>query len=420
MVINNIGITGVLALLGLSSLPLAAEQSIPAVAIGNPNWAILMTPEGYSDVALDNRPGFQGREYLSGEWAASIFYTGGSNPSGPIWLRKVWAFPCWDTNSNFTVDQVIAGDTPPFNSDGFQRFYSRISNGDLEITMRYEMIDTTTGIDQGDEKEGTGGAGSSTTSDRYVFVQKYEVKNLSGGGLSNVRFYHFLHGLKTGLSLYDDRVYGGPMSAYRYDNTQKGTSLSLHKVTSEIYLHADTVCMHAMDLPSAFECGYYGKKPADDHRVGKPSIGTHLSVEADSLNGVDFFEPSQTPQSWVSGAMCFNFPNLAAGATHEITVLLTIRTESVVVAPPPEIKIIDTFIDGSDFVLDFEETTGAPLDGFLLRSSKDMMGDFPADWPQLLVPRTIGLPYPGASRYRIPINLLVNPKCFYRIQPFIE
>ncbi|MGB6222314.1 hypothetical protein, partial [Haloferula sp.] len=240
---------------GLGASEVDALPSISGVEIANPEWSIIMTPEGYSDVALDKRPGFDGREYLSGEWAAAVKYSGSA---GPIWLRKTWGFPCWDTNSNFTVVDPVGIDTPQTNSDDFLRFISRISNGVLEITIRYEMVDTATGIEQGDERASAEGDGGSTTSSRYVLRQTYVVRNISGGALSEICFYHFLHGLTSGVSLYDDRDYGGPMAAYHFDNTQHGSSLSLNTTTGEIFSHLDTVCMHAMDVPTAIECGYYG------------------------------------------------------------------------------------------------------------------------------------------------------------------
>lgn len=38
-----------------------------SLTVANPHWNITMTDGGYSDFLLDNTPGFQGREYLSGE-----------------------------------------------------------------------------------------------------------------------------------------------------------------------------------------------------------------------------------------------------------------------------------------------------------------------------------------------------------------
>jgi hypothetical protein len=257
-----------------------------------------------------------------------------------------------------------------------------------------------------------------TLSDRYVLMQSYSVKNISGGPLGKVRFYHFLHGLKTGISLYDNRPYPGKLSEYRYDNTQRGTSLAFNRITDEIFSLEDTVCMHAMDVPAEIECDYYGKEGVDSHEEGKPSVGAHLSVEANDLNDVDFFDPPE--QRWVSGAMCFDFPDLAMGESHDITVLLSIRSVATFAAPAPNVRILDARIEGTDYIIEFEETTGAPVDGFLLRTSKDMSGSFPMDWPSLPIPRFIDVPYPGASRYTIPIDLDTNPSCFFVVQPFLE
>ena len=44
--------------------------------VSNPDWQILLTDWGYADLAFDLRPGFVGREYLSGEWAGAAFNLG--------------------------------------------------------------------------------------------------------------------------------------------------------------------------------------------------------------------------------------------------------------------------------------------------------------------------------------------------------
>jgi hypothetical protein len=313
----------------------------------------------------------------------------------------------------------FAFDMPPMNSDGFNRFLSKITNGDVEITIRYEMLDTLTGIAQGIEPAGSGEPGTSTTGDRYVFMQTYSVKNVSGGNLNNVRFYQFLHGLNSGTSLYDNRDYGGPMGAYRFDNAQTGNTRSFNLVTGEIFTHEDTVCMHSMEAPSAFECGYYGREPDDDHRTtGKPSIGTHLSVEASTLDGTDFFDPPEG--HWVSGAMAWDLPELAADASHDVTVLLSIRSVSLFDEAAPKIEVISAGIDGSDYVIDFQETTGATLDGFILKSSKDMSETSPDVWPQILIPYTLDVPFEGANRFKFPLNLVEDPRRFFVVDGFLQ
>ena len=55
----------------MSGLALAQTTTL---TLGNPAWNVTLTDYGYSDFLLDNTPGFQGREYLSGEWGAAVSY----------------------------------------------------------------------------------------------------------------------------------------------------------------------------------------------------------------------------------------------------------------------------------------------------------------------------------------------------------
>ncbi len=58
--------------------------------------------------------------------------------------------------------------------------------------------------------------------------------------------------------------------------------------------------------------------------TGKPSVGTHLSVETNALSGTDAFTP-EAP--WVAGAARWDMANtLEAGATATLELMLTIRT----------------------------------------------------------------------------------------------
>lgn len=86
----------------------------------NANWRVLVTPTGYLDLIIDARPGFDGREYLSGEWAPAVGYDG----HAPMWLGPQHVFPDWETNSNFMTirrdGQSVWPKDPanPFNEDG--------------------------------------------------------------------------------------------------------------------------------------------------------------------------------------------------------------------------------------------------------------------------------------------------------------
>jgi hypothetical protein len=68
-------------------LPLTALAQGP-LTLANPHWNITLTDFGYSDFLLDNTPGFEGREYLSGEWGAAVGYqvAGGPNVNAQ-WLE---------------------------------------------------------------------------------------------------------------------------------------------------------------------------------------------------------------------------------------------------------------------------------------------------------------------------------------------
>jgi hypothetical protein len=399
------------AMLALPSV-LRGQLVSSGFQVQNPNWEILITDYGYADLLLDRRPGFIGREFLSGEWAAAVLYAGGQNPTGPIWFQKQWFFPDWVSNSNFGVEQGFR--TIGTNASLFRIYQSVITNRDLRITMTYEMLDSTNGIAQGTTRKSAGGAGSSVTSDRYVFRQTYRLTNISGSALTNVRLYQFMHGLETGTSVYDDRMYVGPMSTYRYDNTQQGQPFSFDSRSGEIVQHSDTIAFHSMLLPNAWEVGYFGKKGVDSHEVGKPSVGVHLSVEANSLNGTDFFDPPE--DRWVSGAQRFDLGNLAAGASVTNDVLLTIQTSFVVRFAGVDIRILTARREGAKFILEFRELIGGPV-GFILRKSTTL-GTPPKEWTQLPIPSTI-FPQTGMRRFEIPIEAN-ETQAFYFLDPVIQ
>ncbi len=56
----------------------------------------------------------------------------------------------------------------------------------------------------------------------------------------------------------------------------------------ETVQHTDTLGVSFNRMPSGYELGFYGVKGTDDHSVGKPSAGVHLSVETDTFNSMDY------------------------------------------------------------------------------------------------------------------------------------
>ena len=399
--------------------PLVARGQLASSGypVSNPDWEILVTDYGYADLALDRRAGFVGREYLSGEWAAAVLYSGGQNPTNAIWFQPQWFFPDWVSDSNFGVETPF-GSTGTNNASGFTAYRSVITNGNLRITLTYEMLDTATGIAQGTAPKSAGGAGSSLLSNRYVFRQTYRITNISGGTLTNIRLFQFLHGLEMGTSLYDDRLYGGAMSAYRYDITQQGQSYGFDSRTGEIVRHSDTLTFHAQMTPSAWEAGYYGKRGVDSHVVGKPSTGVHLKVEANNLNtNIDYFAPAET--RWVSGAQRFELGSLSAGGSVTLDVLLSLQTSYVVAFPGVNVVIRGLHKTTTNtFIIDFQEMIGGPVGFTLLRSTNVNLTPVSA-WEQVPIPYFINVPQPGWRRYVAPVDPAL-PRCFYLIQPFIK
>ena len=384
--------------------------------VSSPEWEILMTDWGYADLALDRRPGFEGREYLSGEWAAAVHYSGGQNPTNAVWFEPQWYYPDWVSDSNFGVQQSFFP-TGTNNANGFPVYRSVITNSDLGVIMTYEMLDTTNGIPAGLTPKSAGGAGSNLLSSRYVFRQTYRINNISGGPLTNFKFYQFLHGLAMNLSLYDDRLYAGALSEYRYDNTQQGQPYSFDSRTGETVQHFDTIALHAKVMPAAYEVGYYGRKGVDNHIIGKPGVGVHWSVETNFLHNTDSFSPPET--RWVSGALRFDLGTLAAGATFTQDVLLSVKSTEVVVYPPPHIVIQNSQVKGDRFLIDFQDTTANPLLAFILRKSTNVTLKPATAWEQVFIPYTNNVPQTGWKRFGAPFDPAV-PRSFYLIQSIIQ
>lgn len=338
---------------------LASLQAGADVCITNPDWGILVTDHGYSDIMVDLRPEFAGREYLSGEWAAAIHYD--QNPLGmPEWLEPDFVFPDWTTNSTFAVVKAV-GPTGVTNAFGFPVFDAVIDNGQLRIRMVFEMVDTGSGIAQGVAPASAPGPGTSIPSTRVVLRQTYEITNVSEFDLTNVELYQFLHGLQSLVSIHDDRAYPGPFSAYRHDTTQVGLDFnsSVFDPSSACGVpvgplpnaaHTDAVSFHSSVAPVDVENGHYGNFAAgDDHQTAKPSVGTHLSIEAGLLNGVDFFDPGDADfpttvpsfgftapdDLWISGVQEYSFGLIAPDQTVTFDVLLSLATETEILPPDP-------------------------------------------------------------------------------------
>ena len=306
----------------------AAQQLL----LANPHWNITLSDYGYSDFMLDNTPGFEGREYLSGEWATAVGYQVSGRPvTTPQWLEPHFIFPDWSANSTFHVVTPLT--ETGVNAEGLPIAQSVIANGDIEITLRYEMLDTIVGTPMGMTAASSAApARVSISSDRYVLKQTCTIRNISGGALTNLQLFQLLHGLVSQRGVFDNGLYAGPLSQFRYDVTQAGVDTAAVGGGSSTAGLEDFIAFHASRIPSAYEIGYYGIEGngVDDHAMGKPSEGVHLSIENNwqsapynARQGTDQFAP---PQRWVAGAQRWDLGALTPGQSTSLEMLLTLRT----------------------------------------------------------------------------------------------
>ncbi len=290
--------------------------------IDSPNWEIGIDDFGYSDWFVDQRPGFEGRDYLSGEWGGAVGYKVGASPvTTPKWLTPLFEGPDWTTNSDFSVLNSTL-DTGMTNAGGFAIFESTIGNGDLEIKVTSQVVDTGSGMAIGSDPASTGGAGTSLTSDQYVFKQSYGITNISGEDITDLKFYQLLVGDNATESLYDDRDYGGVLGDYQFDTTVSGESYGWQNATGEFFSHNDALTLHTDATPTGYESGEY----IDSGDMTKPTAGVHLSVEDGSLNNVDNFAVADPDNARAGGAQEHTLANLAPGATEIYDVLLSINS----------------------------------------------------------------------------------------------
>lgn len=312
-----------------------ASSTGGSLLLANPNWNITLTDFGYSDFLLDNTPGFEGREYLSGEWGDAIAYTRNGNTVSPKWFQPNFMFPDWNTNSDFHV--VTGIHLVGSNLDGLPIAESVIANNDLEITMRFEMVDTVTGTPMGVTPATSTAAAKSVASNRYVMNQTYTVKNISGSTITGVQLFHLLHGFISQHGQYDNRSYTGKLGEYQYDMTMSGVDGNAAGGQSSSIGLEDLIGFQAKVAPSAFEIGHYGIEGngIDDHVTGKPSDGVHLSVENNwqsapflARKNRDNFAPASR---WVSGAQRWELGSIAPGQTAGMDIVLSLLTGTKVV-----------------------------------------------------------------------------------------
>lgn len=350
---------------------LLTQKAYSDECLANPDWGIILTDHGYSDILMDLRivdgVNYRGREYLSGEYAHAVGYSLTGVPVGPTWLEPDFIFPDWTTNSDYTVVSPIT--LVGTNTFGLPVFESVVTNGDLEIKIISEMLDNgAVGIQNGMTAAGEPSVlVPPITSNKYVMLQRFEYTNVSEGLIEDLTVYQMLHGLPSLVSLFDDRAYppAGPDplgldTAFIHDSTVIGRDDETGSyadpsecipgatpgTTPSDIEHFDVLTFHTPDTPSDVGNNYYGSQIAgDDHVSGKPSTGIHLDIEAGLLNGSDFFDPGDidyppfitvTPSYgitdpddlWVASAQEHKLGDIAPGETVTFDYLLSLQTST--------------------------------------------------------------------------------------------
>lgn len=306
-------------------LPLALLVLAPRASAqeeyANPHWSISITDSGYSDIILYNAGPFPAdwiHEMISGEWGAAVAYDGIplALPVRAMWLEPEWNYPTWTTNSSFTVVSPMSFPAD-LDADGLPEGSSVIANGDVEITIALDMVDTVTGTPMG---EGTG----SVLSDRFVLVTTYTIKNLRATTLTGVRFFPFLHGHPANdeepsvRAFYDTTAYTGALQTYRYDVTERATNSGATDESPTGCMFQDRIGFSTEVAPADFGLGPYRG------HVDRPATGLHVDVEQDILGNQTTFGPDE-----VAGATRIDLGSIASGASKSVQVLLAVRSDDI-------------------------------------------------------------------------------------------
>lgn len=274
-------------------------------------------------------------ELLSGEWGAAIYYDGIDTPSlndpnrpnehEAMWLTRLFEYPDWSTNSTFTAPGVCAAshnpnNPTPLNNSG----KSFITNGVVEITVDYEVVDL----------EGLGATYSPMSyyadpnsvyptfmySDRYVFLQTYTVRNITGQTLTNLEFYQFLH--SHGADEYGPRVNStycdanlqDPLANYIPYNPVHQAGNFRYDITQWNGPHTTSSHVDFVSFSSTIEPDWIDTDTFNGHS-GKPPYGTHINIEKRRLNGIDRIYHAE-----VGGAMGWSMGSLDPNETVSLTV----------------------------------------------------------------------------------------------------
>lgn len=294
-----------------------------------PDWYLQLTDFGYSDFLIYTTGSFPRgylHEMLSGELGAAVAYDGLEAqlppPQKAMWLEPDWLYPIWTTNSTFFVEVGLWDPPtgPPFDrdGDGMVEGRSQVSNGEVRIRLDVDPEDTVTGTPIGVR------AGLPVISNRYVILLTYEIENVSGHSLANVRFFQFLHAHPANSEIgnvsafYDPALYGGARSEFRYDVTQRATASGATDGSPTGCQYEDHVNVAGKVAPADFGLGHFRG------HLDRPATGLHDEVERDVLANQLTFGPDEA-----AGAMRWDLGTLASGQKVTVNALVAVGSTEV-------------------------------------------------------------------------------------------
>lgn len=280
-------------------------------------------------------------EMASGEWAFGVGYNGMY-----YWLEPCFVYPDWRTNSNFIVETPIncPGD---LDGDGVHECHSIISNPDLRIRIDYDFEKATDGVNYGTAMgRGTLGPNRADTayrlSDKWVMIQSFDVENISGGQLDDLRLSGMVAGHPAnteygGIDVaFDTTTYAvGGFQDYNYDLTAFATNSGLTDGANTGSLWDDAISYSLNFTPTAWDIDLYQghefgdpgitSDPVDANANGlKPLCGTHCNIENNTMNG-----SLQALQGEYASGFSAEFGDLPTGQSLNVDVMLSVASDAI-------------------------------------------------------------------------------------------
>jgi len=290
----------IVGLCGLQSVNAGDPPSDETLDLHWPCGIARFDAAGFADVikwsASDYHP-HEDHELLSGEWAAAIYYDGIETDTASMWLTDKLLYPDWETDNDFEYDSAPQDWNDPNNpvvsayeTNRNDTGQSVIANGEVEITIDYEMVDLGEGQFSPLAYREPGQSPRIRRSERYVLLQTYTIKNIkAAGNITGLEFYQMLH--SHGADDYGPVVHSSyevldfpdalenytpwndvhEVGNFKYDITQWNNpdDPQSDPMMSPLDPHIDWIGFSCTLEPNVIDCNMYG-----GHSPGKPAQHT--------------------------------------------------------------------------------------------------------------------------------------------------